>query len=131
MSRWLLIIRCDADREKASRWALAAPFGLRIEFREAKRSLEQNAKLWANLTDVASQVLWHGVRLSPEDWKLIFLDGLKKDMRIVPNMDGTGFVNLGRSSSDLSKSEMSNLIELIQMFGANHGVVFHEQEKAA
>ncbi len=50
---------------------------------------------------------------------------------MVPNLDGTGFVNLGRSSSDLSKSEMSDLIELIHAFGANHGVKFQDDAEAA
>jgi hypothetical protein len=35
-------------------------------------------------------------------------------------------VSLGRSSSDLSKEEMTSLIDLIHMFGANHNVVFHD-----
>ena len=83
------------------------------------------------LTDVATQLPWHGQKLLAEDWKFIFLDGLKRELRIVPNMDGTGFVNLGRSSSDLSKAEMSDLMELIAAFGATHGVVFHEPAEAA
>jgi len=45
---------------------------------------------------------------------------------MVPNIDGNGFVNLGRSSSDLSKAEMTDLIDLIHAFGANHGVTFQE-----
>ena len=51
----------------------------------------------------------------------------------MPNLEGNGFVNLGRSSSDLTKSEMSDLIELIMAFGANHSVVFRDQpvEQAA
>jgi hypothetical protein len=48
-------------------------------------------------------------------------------MRIVPAIDGRGFVNLGRSSSKLSVGEMCDLIELIQAFGAQHGVVFHDE----
>jgi hypothetical protein len=47
-------------------------------------------------------------------------------MRLVPSLDGTGVVNLGRSSSNLSKSEFSDLLELIHEFGARHGVVFHD-----
>jgi len=82
------------------------------------------------LTDVASQITWHGQRLTPDDWKLIFLDALKREVRIVPAIDGRGFVNLGRSSSDLSKSEMSDLMELITAFGANHGVRFNEDIKS-
>jgi hypothetical protein len=37
----------------------------------------------------------------------------------------------GTSSSDLSKSEMSDLMEIIAEFGARHGVVFHDQAVAA
>lgn len=57
---------------------------------------------------------------------MIFLDALKREVRIVPTIDNKGFVNLGRSSSDLSKSEMGDLMELISAFGAAHGVRFHE-----
>jgi hypothetical protein len=87
--------------------------------------------MWAMLTDIATQLPWHGVKLTPEDWKLVFLDALKRELRMVPNIDGTGFVNLGRSSSDLSKEEMSDLFELIHAFGAKHGVTFHDPMEAA
>jgi hypothetical protein len=69
--------------------------------------------MWSMLTDIARELPWHGIKLKPDDWKLVFLDALKRETRMVPNLDGNGFVNLGRSSSDLSKSEMSDLIELI------------------
>lgn len=130
MSRYLISVRNDADRERASKWATKAPAGMRIEFKETKRTLPQNDRLWAMLTDVATQLPWHGVKLSPNDWKLLFLDSLKRELRMVPNLDGDGFVTLGRSSSDLSKAEMTDLIELIGAFGANHGVVFHDQDEA-
>lgn len=125
MSRATIIAYSDADRRRAASWALNAPKGCRIEFKQAKRTIDQNAKMWAMLTDIARQVPWHGLRLSAEDWKLIFLDALSRELRIVPNIDGTGFVNLGRSSSDLSKSEMSDLIELMFAFGAERAVAFN------
>lgn len=78
------------------------------------------------LTDVATQLTWHGQRLTPDDWKLVFLSSLKQEMRLVPNIDGNGFVQLGRSSSDLSKEEMGDLFEIIAAFGAKHGVKFLE-----
>lgn len=131
MSRALVILASRAEREKAARWCMTAPLNTRVEFKEAKRSIPQNARMWAMLTDVAQQVQWHGQRLSADDWKLIFLSGLNQEMRLVPNITGNGFVNLGRSSSDLSKSEMGDLMELIAAFGAQHGVIFHEHEEAA
>lgn len=131
MSRYLIPLWSREARDKAHRLIDAAPAGTRVEFKAQKRTTDQNARMWAMLTDVATQLPWHGVKLRPDDWKLIFLDGLKREMRIVPNLDGTGFVNLSRSSSDLSKAEMGDLMELIAAFGARHGVVFQEDEVAA
>ena len=131
MSRAVLILHRQSDRDRASAWVRSAPWGTRITFQEAKRSSDQNAKMWAMLTEVARQVKWHGQRLSADDWKLVFLAALKAELRIVPNLDGTGFVQLGRSSSDLSVSEMADLIDLIAAFGARQGVEFADQLEAA
>lgn len=116
-----------ADRERACHWITKAPIGTRIEFKARKRSLDQNSKMWAMLTELATQLRWHGQMLTADDWKLVMLDALKRELRIVPNIEGNGFVNLGRSSSDLTKDEMSGLIELILAFGAQHGIVFRDQ----
>lgn len=133
MARATLILCRDDLREKAIRWIRQAPKNTRVEFKGPKRTIPQNDRMWAMLTDVADQMKWHGLKLSADDWKLVFLDSLKREVRMVPNIDGNGFVNLGRSSSDLAVSEMGDLMELISAFGANHGVVFHDQaqEKAA
>lgn len=137
MARATLILCRDDLRQKAIRWIQQAPKFTRVEFKGPKRTIPQNDRMWAMLTDIAIQLPWHGLKLSPDDWKLIFLDALKREVRMVPNIDGNGFVNLGRSSSDLDVSEMGELMELISAFGANHGVVFHDpatlaaQEEAA
>lgn len=126
MGRAVLILANDEIRRKATDWIRRAEPNSRIEFKGPRRSLEANAKFWAMLTDVATQLPWHGMRLAADDWRLIFLDALKREVRMVPNIDGNGFVSLGRSSSDLSKSEFSDLIELVFEFGARHGVKFTE-----
>ena len=131
MSRVLISLATEQDRLRAAKWITQAPPGTRLEFKKPKRSIPQNDLMWAALTDVATQLPWHGIKLSPDDWKLIFLDALKRELRMVPNIDGSGFVNLGRSSSDLSKAEMTDMIELIHQFGANHGVTFHEPDAVA
>ncbi len=131
MSRALIVLYGATDRRKAKNWVDQAPTGTRLEFKAAQRSIDQNSKMWAMLTEVAQQVDWHGTKLTPDDWKLIFLDGLKRELRIVPNLDGNGFVNLGRSSSDLSKAEMADLITLIEAWGLQHGVVFSDHAREA
>lgn len=131
MSRVTVILTGREVRERVCRWVMKAPTNTRVELKEARRSIDQNSRMWAMLTEVARQVEWHGLKLSPDDWKLIFMAGLNQEMRLVPNIDGNGFVNLGRSSSDLSKAEMGDLMELIAAFGASHGVTFFDDQVAA
>lgn len=131
MSRAVVIIGGERDRQRIAAWAANAPYSTRVEFKAPKRTTDQNAKMWAMLTEIATQVPYPGLKLTPDDWKLIFLDALKREVRMVPNLDGNGFVSLCRSSSDLSKSEMSDLIELMFAFGAKHGVKFREPEDVA
>lgn len=122
----LLILANQSIRDKAKHWIDRAPVNARVSFDGPKRSLEQNNKLWAVLTDIADQKLYHGLKLLPGDYKLIFMQVLNSEVRIVPNLDGNGFVNLGRSTSKLSKAEFSDLLEIITAWAAKEGVVFSE-----
>jgi len=131
MSRYYFILDTKADRIRAVNVIAAAPAGARVEVKAARRTLDQNSKMWAGLTDIAMQLPWHGKKLRPDDWKILFLDALKRETEAVPNLDGTGFVNIGRSSSDLSKGEMADMITLIEEFGTRHGVVFGDEARAA
>lgn len=134
MSRRPFVIINEDVRNRAVAFLRTLPIGYRVLFQEQKRSTEQSDKMWAMLGDIKDQKLWHGQKLSSEDWKLLFLAGLNQELRIVPNLAGNGFVNLGRSSSKLSVREMMDLITLIQAWGDQHGVVFHDkpqQELAA
>lgn len=134
MSRALLVLSSQEIKDKALRWLAGARAGTRVEFKGPKRTLPQNDRMWAMLTDVASQLDWHGQKLTTDEWKLMFLDALKRDrrdqLRIVPNLDNTGFVNLSTSSSDLGKEEMSDLMEIISAFGVGHDVVFSDPRDA-
>lgn len=103
-----------------------APDGMVVQIKESTRNLEQNAALWAKLTDISKQVIWHGKKLAPEDWKNIFTANIKK-MDVVPNLDGTGFVALGLSTSKMPKKEMSDLLELITFFGDERQVIWSKE----
>lgn len=110
--RWLAGVVMDPAR---------TPNGTRVEFRASKRTVGANTRLWGLLTFVSKNVEWHGVFLEPEDWKVLFLAKLKR-LRIVPNIDGDGFVALGASSSELSRDEFDNLLVSIEEFCANAGL---------
>ena len=107
----------------AKGWLMASDTRLTLEIRPEKRSDAQNRRLWAMLADIAAQVEWHGKKLGAEDWKAIFTASLRS-MNVVPNLDNTGFVVLGQSTSKMTKAEMCELQELMEAFGAQKGVRF-------
>lgn len=123
--RRLFFLQSDAIRERVCEYVRRAPVGYRVEIKEQKRSLDQNAKLWAMLSDVALQVVWYGQKLTSDDWKDVFTASLRK-ARVVPGIDGGSFVPLGMRTSDMSKTEMRDLLELIYAFGAEHDVQWSE-----
>lgn len=127
MSRATVVLTGAAARDRVCRWARTAPSGTRVEFKEIKRTLPQNDRMWAMLTDVSKQAEHMGRRYTPDEWKVLFLHALGREMAFLPALDGTTFVPYGQHSSDLSKSEMTALIELIFAWGAEHGVVFHDR----
>lgn len=135
MSVFVLHIE-NARDAMAAAWRFACSFlelGKRVkvtvEEAKPKRSLEQNARMWAMLTDISRQVEWpvdgRLQKLTPEDWKTIMTAGLTKHQRVTQGIEG-GFVMLGESTSRMSVGEMTDLIELMFAFGAEHGVRFLE-----
>lgn len=101
-----------------------------ITIKPEKRNDAQNRLLWACLTDISQQVEWYGKKLDPEDWKNLFSSSARR-LAVVPNLDGTGFVAMGQSTSKLTKAEFANLLELVMAFGADKGVVFTHDEVTA
>lgn len=98
-----------------------APEGMVIEIKPRTRTLDANAAMWPMLDALSKQTDWHGIRLSPDEWKDLLSAGLVKS-KVVPNMDGTGFVILGQRTSKMSRSEFSDLLELIHSFAAERGI---------
>lgn len=123
----VFILAHDEARKRAARAVLEAPTGYAVTVSEPTRSLEQNSRLWASLSDVSEQVEWYGKKLTPEDWKHVFTASLRK-LEVVPNLDGTGFVALGNSTSKMSKRELSDLLELVYAFGSERGVIFGDTQ---
>lgn len=130
MSRAAFIINGSADRSRIAHLAATVPDGTRVEFKKAKRTLPQNDLLWARLTDVSRQVEWHGRKLTPTDWKDVFTAALRES-RVVPGIDPGTFVALGLHTSDMTKEEMGELLDLIDAFAAERGVELSDHREAA
>ena len=115
-----------ASRPAAIEAVRNAPDGYLLTLQPPKRSLEQNAKMWAMLTDVSKQVIHHGQRLNQEAWKNLFTAHLKRQV-MLPNIEGDGWIALGTRTSEMSAGEMGDLIECIYAYGASHEVKWSER----
>jgi len=125
MTREVVQIKTADDRAKVIRWAQGVSPGTTVEFRAPRRSPDQNALMWSLLGQISKQVDWYGQKLSSEDWKDVLTASLRRT-RVVPGIDAGTFVPLGMRTSQMTKEEISELLELIYAFGAERGVEFRE-----
>lgn len=93
---------------------------LRVSLVSDTRSSAQNSLMWSCLTDVATQVDWHGQKLDEDDWKDMATASLKRQ-RVVPGLCG-GFVVLGQRTSKMTIAEMTELIDFLHALGDERGV---------
>jgi hypothetical protein len=133
MSRALLTLRSKSEREQAIQWVQKAPTGSRVEFKGPARSVDQNSRFWAMLTDCAVQGRINDRRFNTDQWKTMFMTAFAEERGIeikhLPALNRAGMIPCGRSSSDLSVGEMSELMEWIAAWGAENGIKFHDQEE--
>lgn len=97
------------------------------------RSSAQNKRLWAMLNDISKQVPWpvwfegrcDVVRMDSQSWKNVFTASLEKSQKMAQGLDG-GYVLLGQRTSKMGVKKMAELIQLIEAFGAERGVIFND-----
>ena len=119
-----VILRGPEQRALAKRLIDLAPVDGIVKISDAKRTQEQNDKMWAMISDV-SRAKPEGRRHTPEVWKALFMHACGHAVQFEQGLDGQPFP-VGFRSSRLNKSQMSDLIEFIYSYGAQHGVVWSE-----
>lgn len=131
MDRQYFTLSTPTARSNCLRFIHDAPDGTRVQINGAKRNHDQNAKMWAMLTDVSRQLEHGGKHYDPASWKSIFLHAFGMETRFLPALDGKSFVPVPQSSSDLSVKEMHDFIEFIYSAGMQRGVAFSDSEPKA
>lgn len=118
-----VIIRTNADRQRAALWASKAPNGTVVEFKQKHRSNDQNAAMWSILTQINKARPHHnGVKMSAVLWKAVFMQALGVELVMLPTLDGDGLFPFGHRSSKLTVSQMSDLITLMLAWATSHGI---------
>lgn len=113
-SQTFTLTKSTARQHMESAWHIAhklvtAGKAVRVTVGEAKskRTIEQNSALHALCNEVAQQRIWAGKHLDAEAWKRLFLDAWarateRRQVEIVPSLDGSSIVQLGIQSRSLS-----------------------------
>lgn len=105
---------------------LMAGHRLSVEVKEMTRSVEQNAKLHATLSDIARQVEWAGKHRDVDTWKRLltaaWLRARGESVEILPAVDGHGVDVVFRRTSSLTVKECAELLEFVQAWAAEQGV---------
>lgn len=117
-------LRTEQDRARAIEILRKVPLDKKFTWslKEQVRSDASNRRMWAMLRDISAQVVWHGQKLSSDDWKNVFSASVEKQSS-VPGLDG-GFVVMGVSTRNKSKAWFSDMFSVMEAFGAEHGVKF-------
>lgn len=125
MTGQTLILSNPVVRDRAKRMIDLAPEGAVVNIREATRNADQNAKMWAMLSDI-SRAKPDGRRLTPDDWKAVFMNACGWEVQFIEGLDGRPFPQ-GFRSSRLTKRQMADLINFIAAYGAQHGVRWSDE----
>ena len=100
-----------------------------ITVRPVTRTLEQNSKLHAMLSDIANQCEFQGKKRSIETWKAIFVSahriatGGQAEMAI--GLEGE-VINLRESTAQMGVKRLASLIEYLTAWGVENDVHFND-----
>jgi len=84
---------------------------------DSLRTLAQNATMWRMLGQLEKRGKWHGMPLKGTHWKDLLTAGLE-GQTLIPAIE-SGFVALGKRTSEMGIKEMSELIEFMYFFVAD------------
>ena len=124
-----VIIRGETQRRLAKALIDAAPLDAVVTVKEGTRTVDQNAKFHAMLSDI-SRAKPQGRKHTPDVWKALMMKACGHQVQFVLGIDGEPFP-IGFRSSRLTKAQMSDLIEFMYQFGAENGVVWSDEARAA
>lgn len=122
-----IILAGDRARRRAHALIDKAPDRAVVAIKPESRSGAQNDRLWAMLSDI-SRAKPMGRRYTPDDWKAIMMNACGWECQFLEGLDGRPFPQ-GFRSSRLTKEQMSNLIEYMLAFGAEHGVIWSDEAR--
>ena len=101
-----------------------------VKIQPMTRSLEQNSKLHALLSDISKQCEFNGEKRDIDTWKMIMVSAHKiatgGKAEMVIGLEGE-VINLRESTAQMSVQRLASLIEYITSWGVQNGVRFNDR----
>lgn len=101
-----------------------------IKIQPMTRSLEQNSKLHALLSDISKQCEFNGKKRDIDTWKMIMVSAhavaTGGQVEIATGLEGED-INLRESTAKMSVKRSASLIEYITAWGVENGVKFNDK----
>ncbi len=129
MAGQTVILAGPSQRRFAHDLIERAPANAVLSVRQAKRTVDQNAMMWALLSDI-SRAAPEGRLWTTDTWKAAFMHALGHEIMWHPGLNGQPFP-AGFRTSRLDKEQMADLITFIQEYGDRHGVRWTAPETQA
>jgi hypothetical protein len=127
-----IILHGPNQRALARRLVNDAPAGCVVTISKPKRTLDQNSRMWAMLSDI-SRACPEGRHHPPETWKSLFMHAAGFEVAFQMGLNGEPFP-VGWRTSKLTKGQMADLITHMMAYGDEHGVAWsepHPDERAS
>ncbi|RTM07451.1 MAG: hypothetical protein EKK31_11875 [Hyphomicrobiales bacterium] len=126
-----VLLRGPSQRDFAKTMIDRAPVDAVVTIKAATRTNEQNSLMWCLLSDL-SRAKPEGRMHTPEVWKQLVMHACGHAVQFEIGLNGQPFPT-GFRSSRMTKAEMSDLIEWIYQYGAEHSVQWSDSydERAA
>jgi len=148
MSKRIIKLTGPLAKQAACRYVNEAPDGFVVTISEPAKKREQEEKYHAMIGEIAKQCTFMGRKFDSESWKRLLVDAYVRVARenataegkpdpfkgqggVIPNLDGTGFVQLGIQTRGFTIKQASEFIEYLLDYGQNNLVVFSDQERWA
>jgi len=115
-----VILVGERQRDFAKSLVSQAPLGYVVTVKPQVRTHEQNDLMWALLTEL-SRAKPNGREHTPETWKVLAMHACGHACQFEIGLNGQPFP-IGFRSSQLTKEQMSDLIEYIHAYAAEAGL---------
>jgi hypothetical protein len=100
---------------------------LTLEVKDASKSRDTEKLYHELIGQIAKQAQHLGAKWSAEDFKRLLVDQFVREIglangKVIPNLDGTGIVQLGFQTRNFTQEQGSQFIEWLYAWAANNGV---------